>query len=192
MSTPITTDPTTADQQRRELGWAGRSPTDPDVVALREHLDANTGIRGLEILEPGEIERAVKLFMRDGFVVVGDVLTADQTATLRAGCDEVVDEIVALDDDRFGNRGSHRYSFGGSSITRSQLHRPEWQMLLDLPTLTPILAAIFGSGDYMLAPRAATSVSPEPSNTSRSTPTPATSTAAVPPPSTLSTTRVAT
>jgi ectoine hydroxylase-related dioxygenase (phytanoyl-CoA dioxygenase family) len=137
-------------QRRDDLGWAGRDRNDPEVVALREHLAANNGLAGLDILEPGEIDRAVTLFRRDGFVVVADALTPEQTQILRHGCDEVIDEIIALDDDRFGNRGSHRYSFGGSSITRSQLHRPEWQMLLDLPTVTPILAAIFGSGDYML------------------------------------------
>jgi ectoine hydroxylase-related dioxygenase (phytanoyl-CoA dioxygenase family) len=63
---------------------------------------------------------------------------------------ESVREIVSLDDRRDGNRGSHRYSFGGTSVTRSMLHRPEWRMLLDLPTVTPILTAIFGSADYMV------------------------------------------
>ena len=29
------------------------------------------------------------------------------------------------------------------------MHRPEWAMLLDLPTITPILTAIFGSSDYI-------------------------------------------
>lgn len=117
---------------------------------LREHLVANNGIRGLEILDPGEIERAVRLFHRDGFVVVRDALDTDHVDFLRAGVAEVVADIVALDPDRSGNRGSHRYSFGGSSMTRSMLHRPEWQMLIDLPTVTPILTAIFGSSDYVV------------------------------------------
>jgi ectoine hydroxylase-related dioxygenase (phytanoyl-CoA dioxygenase family) len=30
------------------------------------------------------------------------------------------------------------------------LHRPEWQMLIDLPTVTPILSAIFGSSEYIV------------------------------------------
>ena len=128
-------------------------PTDNDesgVSALRQHLAAHNGIVGLEVLEPGEIERAVRLFNRDGFVVVRDALDAAQTERLRAGVAEVVADIVALDPDRSGNRGSYRYSFGGSSITRSMLHRLEWQMLIDLPTVTPILTAIFGSGDYVV------------------------------------------
>lgn len=110
----------------------------------------NNGIVGLEVLEPHEIERAVRLFDRDGFVVVRDALTPEQTAFLANGVSEVVDEIVALDRAGSGNRGSHRYSFGGTSITRSMLHRPEWRMLVDLPTVTPILTAIFGSSDYIV------------------------------------------
>lgn len=125
-------------------------PSSPSLDALREHLDAHNGIVGLEILEPDEVERAVRLFRRDGFVVVRDALTPQQVTTLKAGVDEVVGEILAINPDRSGNRGSHRYSFGGSSLTRSMLHRPEWQMLVDLPTITPILTAIFESTDYIV------------------------------------------
>ena len=38
--------------------WAGPSRDDHDVAALREHLAANNGIVGLEVLDPHEIERA--------------------------------------------------------------------------------------------------------------------------------------
>lgn len=123
---------------------------DARVQAVRDHLSQHNGIVGLEVLEPGEIERAVRLFRRDGFVVVRDALDADQTEMLERGVAEVVGDILALDADRTGNRGSHRYSFGGSSKTRSMLHRPEWQMLIDLPTITPILTAIFESADYIV------------------------------------------
>ncbi len=146
---PIEREPDTA-PLRPGLGWAGPSRDDPEVVALRDHLAANNGIVGLEICEPHEIERAVRIFDRDGFVVVRDALNAEQTATLAAGVIAAVEEIVSLDDTREGNRGSHRYSFGGTSITRSMLHRPEWRMLVDLPTVTPILTAIFGSTDYVV------------------------------------------
>lgn len=131
-------------------GWMGVPKDDPQVAALRAHLAANNGIEGLEILQPHEVERAVRLFRRDGFVAVANVLGAEQVDMLAAGCNEVIDEIVALDTDRKGNRGSHRYSFGGSSLTRSQLHRPAWQMLLDIPAVTNIVSAIFGSADYCL------------------------------------------
>lgn len=133
-----------------QLGWANGDPEAAEVAALRDHLREHNGLRGLEILDPGDVESAIRIFDRDGFVVVRDALTSEQLATLRAGVLDVVDDIVELDDERGGNRGSHRYSFGGSSVTRSMLHRPEWQMLLDLPTVTPILTAIFGSTDYMV------------------------------------------
>jgi hypothetical protein len=126
------------------------SPDATDVESLRQHLVARNGIVGLEVLEPREVERAVRIFDRDGFVIVRDALTPEQTSFLASGVLAAVDEIVALDPDRDGNRGAHRYSFGGTSITRSMLHRPEWRMLLDLPTVTPILDAIFGSSDYMV------------------------------------------
>ncbi len=139
-----------AQDPAQELGWADKDRDDPAVIALRDHLEEHNGIKGLDILAPGEVERAVELFNRDGFVVVADVLGSEQVEFLRNGCNEVIDEIIALDTDRSGNRGSHRYSFGGSSLTRSQLHRPEWQMLLDIPSVTEILTAIFQSPNYML------------------------------------------
>lgn len=117
---------------------------------LRAYLHAHNGIKGLEVLDPSEVERAVRIFHRDGFVVVHDALNPEQLAFLKAGVDEAMRQIVALDPDRSGNRGSHRYSFGGSSLTRSMLHTPEWQMLVDLPTVTPIVTAIFESSEYML------------------------------------------
>ncbi|CAN5794580.1 hypothetical protein BH11PSE1_BH11PSE1_15630 [soil metagenome] len=130
--------------------WTHRSMDTPEILALRAHLEANNGIKGLDILEPGDTEHAVNLFRRDGFVVIANVLTSEQTGFLADGCNAVAREILALDGDRAGNRGSHRYSFGGCSLTRSQLHRPEWQMLLDIPAVTQIVTAIFESPDYVL------------------------------------------
>ncbi|NDC79229.1 MAG: hypothetical protein EBZ67_15365, partial [Chitinophagia bacterium] len=124
--------------------------TDPEVQALREHLEAHNGIKGLDILSPSDTRHAADLFRRDGFVVIADVLNDEQTDILKRGCDEVINEILSLDADRKGNRGSHRYSFGGSSLTRSQLHRPEWRMLLEIETVTDVVSAIFGSSDFVL------------------------------------------
>ncbi len=129
---------------------ADRAADTPDVAALRAHLEANNGIKGLDILQPGDTKRAVELLCRDGFVVIADALNDEQVEILARGCKEVVADILALDKNRSGNRGSHRYSFGGSSLTRSQLHRPEWQMLLDNPVVTDIVTAFFGSPDYVL------------------------------------------
>lgn len=125
--------------------------TNPDDLdAQRAYLAANNGIKGLEVLDTSQITRAVELFRRDGFVVIGHVLTANQISFLAKGCAEVADEILALDQNRNGTRGSHRYSFGGSSMTRSQLHRPEWQMMLQVPFVDELVCAIFGSPDYAL------------------------------------------
>ena len=116
-----------------------------DVETLRRDLEANNGMPGLEILRPEEVDAAVRIFYRDGFVVVRDVLTADQVKYLRRGCEREAKALVAEDPNR---EGRYRYSYGGASITNSVLHREEWIMLVDLPTLTPIVTAIFGSSDY--------------------------------------------
>jgi ectoine hydroxylase-related dioxygenase (phytanoyl-CoA dioxygenase family) len=121
-----------------------------EMNAVRAFLETNNGIKGLEILRPKDTARAVELFRRDGFVVVADILNDEQTQFLANGCKEVAGEIIALDQARNGNRGSHRYSFGGSSLTRSQLHRPEWQMLLEIAVVDELVSAIFGSRDYSL------------------------------------------
>jgi hypothetical protein len=131
-------------------GWRDADRNAPEIAALRGHLEANNGIEGLELFTPDQVESIVRVFRRDGFVVVTDVLTPDQLDFLRGGCDEVVSELRAVDPDGHGNRGSHRYSFGSASSTNSQIHRPQWQMLLDLPTLTPIITAIFGRSDYVM------------------------------------------
>lgn len=132
------------------IGWVGRSSQDPEFVEMRRYLSEHNGITGLEVLEPDEIERAVRIFYRDGFVVVSDVLNEQELATMRAGCDRVVDEIISKDPEREGNRGTHRYSFGDANESGQQLHHPEWQMLIDLPRLTPIITALFGSPKYFL------------------------------------------
>ena len=131
----------------------GNADEQADAVSLdelREYLVSHNGIRGLEVLEPSEIDRAVRIFRRDGFVVIRDVLSEAQLSKLRSGVDEVVASIVALDPDGKGNRLARRYSFGGSSTTRSMLHRPEWQMLLDIDVVHSVVSAIFESDDYML------------------------------------------
>lgn len=132
------------------IGWVGRSGDEPEFVAMREYLNEHNGMTGLEVLGPDEIDRAVRIFYRDGFVVVRDVLDPIQLATMRDGCDRVVDEIISQDPDRAGNRGTHRYSFGDANASGQQLHHPEWQMLIDLPRLTPIVTALFGSPKYFL------------------------------------------
>lgn len=131
-----------------------RSYDDPNVVALRERLRQRNGIPGLEVVDPSEVERATSLFHRDGFVAVANALTADQLDALRRAAQEVVDTLVAADPEGAVGGGAgglpHRYSFGGTSVSRHMFHRPEWCRLIDLPTTTPILTSIFGSSDYVV------------------------------------------
>ena len=68
-----------------------------DVESLRRDLEASNGMPGLEILQPDEVDAAVRIFYRDGFVVVRDVLTADQVKFLRQGCEREAAEVVAMD-----------------------------------------------------------------------------------------------
>ena len=103
---------------------AGSSVT-ADLDTLRRDLEANNGMPGLEILGPDEVDAAVRIFYRDGFVVVRDVLTPDQVKFLRRGCEREAEALVAMDPNREGNRHRNRYSWGGASLTNSVLHREE-------------------------------------------------------------------
>ncbi len=136
----------------RCAGWT-RAYDDPNVVALRERLQERGGIPGLEVVAPDDVERAVTLFHRDGFVAVRDALDPDRLEALRAAVAEVVAVIEAADPDGAVGGGAgglpHRYSFGGTSASRHMFHRPEWCALIDTPVTTPILTAIFGSSDYI-------------------------------------------
>ena len=126
------------------------APDSPNAQALRQHLQTHNGLQQLEILAPEEIGRAVQLFRRDGFVVIENILNSDQIAQLNEGCTSVINDVLALDPEQKGNRGAGRYSFGGCSLTRSQLHRTAWQMLLELGAVTRLLDALFGSTHYAL------------------------------------------
>ncbi len=133
-----------------------RAYDDPDVVALREHLRAHNGIYGLEIVAPEEVARAARIFHRDGFVVVRDVLDPQQVQRMHRACDRVLGDILATPG-RQGrrymtetNRLPHRYSYGTSSASRQMLHDAAWTAQIDLPTTTPILREIFGASDYFV------------------------------------------
>lgn len=131
-----------------------RAYDDPGVVGLREHLNANNGIKGLELVSPDDPKRAAELFHRDGFVAVKDVLGPDQLARMRSAAHQAVAELMEDDRDCSAGGGAgglpHRYSFGGGSASRHMLHVDEWCELIDLPTTTPILTEIFGSPDYVV------------------------------------------
>ena len=96
----------------------------------------------IELVPCSEITRAVEIFSRDGFVALSDTLSPDQLAFARAGAERVVEEQQRATPFEEANRGYARYSFG------QQIHHPEWAMLVDLPTVLPVLDAIWGSPDY--------------------------------------------
>jgi hypothetical protein len=131
-----------------------RAYDDPDVCALRERLRLHNGLPGLEIVGPDEIERARRIFFRDGFVVVRDLLDPDALATLREASARVLRQI--LDIPGFGGRKyvtetarlPHRYSYGTASASRQLLHEPEWAGMIDLATTTPLLTSLFGGDNY--------------------------------------------
>ena len=132
-----------------ELGWVNVNRNAPEYTAMREYLSAHNGIHGLEVFTPDQIDDITRVFYRDGFVVVKEALTPQQLDFMRGGVDRVVHQMMAHDKHRVGNRGSHRYSFGGASLSGHLVHEPEWAMLIDLPTVTPILKSLFGSKDYI-------------------------------------------
>ncbi len=137
----------------RCASWTRRYD-DPNVVALRERLSERNGIEGFEVVECSDVERAAEVFHRDGFVALADALLPEQLEALRRGAEEVTADLLAADPDGAVGGGAgglpHRYSFGGTSVSRHMFHRPEWSALIDLPTITPILTAIFGSADYIV------------------------------------------
>ena len=135
-----------------DLGWRGEYRWDsPEVVALRERLQQHAGIQGLEIVDPDTdpdyAARAAEQFHRDGFVIVANVLDDARLATIRQGCADTIREMVALDPEMAGNRGSHRYSFGSAPAHFGL--QEYWSVLIDPPVLSEVLTAVFGTPDYL-------------------------------------------
>lgn len=97
----------------------------------------------IEILDAGEVDRAAKIFLRDGFVAIKDAVQGEQLPSIQAAAARVIEEMIAKDPEREGNRGHHRYSFG------NQMQHIEWCHLTDLPTILPILEAIWGSDNFL-------------------------------------------
>jgi ectoine hydroxylase-related dioxygenase (phytanoyl-CoA dioxygenase family) len=96
----------------------------------------------VEVGCPTDVERAAAIFHRDGFVVVREALTPEQLAFAQAGARRVIAEQMAATPLEKANRGFARYSFG------PQLQHPEWQQLVDLPLILPILERIWNSADF--------------------------------------------
>src|SRR5215831_17913359 len=88
-----------------------------------------------------EAEEAATTFHRDGFVCIRKALTPEQLAFAQQGAQRVIAEQLAAVGRENMNRGYARHSFG------DQIHHPEWVMLVDLPTILPVLEAIWQSED---------------------------------------------
>jgi ectoine hydroxylase-related dioxygenase (phytanoyl-CoA dioxygenase family) len=96
----------------------------------------------VELVGHTELEKAATIFHRDGFVAIKDALTPEQLEIARAGAQRVIDEQMAETELEKANRGFARYSFG------HQLPHPEWMMLVDLPTILPIIDHIWGATGF--------------------------------------------
>lgn len=75
------------DKSRFTAAMQSRRKDDPAVQALRAHLAKHNGVKGLEICAPEEVERAARIYHRDGIVVVKDALGPEQLEVLRRGAD---------------------------------------------------------------------------------------------------------
>jgi len=120
--------------------------SDPQVITLQDQLKKHNGLKGLDVVGPTETTRAAELFVRDGFVVVRDVLSPEELLAIQQGAAREIKAILEHDPLRKGNRGSHRYSFGSASLTGHCVHMKEWAMLADNQYLLAILEAIWGKG----------------------------------------------
>ena len=129
---------------------------DPEVVALREKLRDNSGLTGLEICNPDELTRIGRIFRRDGFVVVRDLLDAEHLELFREGCARVLKDILSISgmgQRKYlteSNRLPHRYSYGTASSSREMMHDAVWSAMIDLPMTTPILTELFGTDNYLV------------------------------------------
>src|SRR5579884_735652 len=100
--------------------------------------------RGLQVtlFAPTEAAAAASVFHRDGFACIRDALTPEQLALAQEGARRVIAEQLAAVGLENMNRGYARHSFG------DQIHHPEWAMLVDLPTILPVLEAIWQSQEF--------------------------------------------
>ena len=135
---------------------SSRDPSHPEVQRLREHLRQNNGIRDLKICTPDEAEYATRIFRRDGFVVVRNLLSRDRLVEMREACARNPRKILSvqgLHGRRYmqeSGRLPHRYCYGTASASRQMMHEKAWANMIDMPTTTPILKSIFASGDYIV------------------------------------------
>lgn len=96
---------------------------------------------------------ALRLFQRNGFVVVRDAFCPKKCDIMLEACRRAQSDLRAHHQTRLatsgplaGSRGARRWSFGVASRTRSMLHRPAWASLLDCEALLDLLELVLPSG----------------------------------------------
>jgi hypothetical protein len=95
-----------------------------------------------ELVPRDDIDTAVRVFHRDGFVAIDKGLSATQLQFARQGAQRVIDEQTTAIPLQKANRGHARYSFG------PQHHHPEWTQLIEIPHLLTLMEAIWGSDSF--------------------------------------------
>ena len=106
-------------------GWT-RNYDNPHVRDLQEFLKQNNGIKGLELCEPHEVEKAVRIFHRDGFVAVKDCLSPEILARMRATTDRAIMQAIES---------------GPPGTVSDPSSRTEYQRLRQLQCLQVVIAA---------------------------------------------------
>jgi ectoine hydroxylase-related dioxygenase (phytanoyl-CoA dioxygenase family) len=109
------------------------------------------------ILSSGDVAEAVKVFYRDGFVVIADGLTQEEASQLKAVVKHKADEILKLEAQGLVRpelrHGDKRYSYGEYGAN------PEWEHLAQNPRVLGIVKAIWkgrafralsAQGDFVL------------------------------------------
>ena len=69
-------------------------------VSLETLVCRESCLREVELVDPSDLQRAVRLFHRDGFVVIRDVLSRDHVTRLRDTCERLAADILRNDPKR--------------------------------------------------------------------------------------------
>lgn len=148
------------DSKRLKTGgeWPKVQPWVTDELV--KTLDENSGIKNIErflfrsqdiIDSPSVAQKAADVVQREGIVLVSGALSGKQIDALKKVFPELIKLVREFDPKDEGSRGEKRHSFGGMSTTNSQLHRPEFRELIDVPAVTKVLEAYWGSKDFAVA-----------------------------------------
>eukprot|EP00927_Polykrikos_kofoidii_P041132 TRINITY_DN35049_c0_g1_i1.p1 TRINITY_DN35049_c0_g1~~TRINITY_DN35049_c0_g1_i1.p1 ORF type:complete len:608 (+),score=83.20 TRINITY_DN35049_c0_g1_i1:51-1826(+) len=96
---------------------------------------------------------ALRLFRRNGFVVVKGALDANCCHKLLDGCREAEKQIFLATGlhGLSGNRGPGRWSFAVASKTGSMLHHEAWVSMLECKPLLELIQFLFPAGGFCVA-----------------------------------------